>query len=188
MPAHIPRAPRQSADWDQRFLGLARQIAGFSKDPSTKVGAVAVRERRILATGYNGLPQHVADTNERLERRDVRLAMTVHAEANLIAHAARHGVCLASSTIYIWPLMACAQCAAQLIQVDCSRIVVPDYIEPVRWSDSFSFARQMFTEAGVTVERLPLHGPRRALLDDERDGDALDALIDGALDLPGAPP
>lgn len=161
MGAHIPRAPRQPLDWDQRFLGLARHVAGFSKDPSTKVGAVAVRDRRILATGYNGLPQHVADTNERLSNREVRLAMTVHAEANLIAHAARHGVCLAGSAIYIWPLMACAQCAAQLIQTDCSRIVIPDYLEPLRWADSFSFARQMFTEAGISVDRLDLHGPKR---------------------------
>jgi dCMP deaminase len=162
-------------------LGLARQIAGFSKDPSTKVGAVAVRERRILATGYNGLPQHVADSPERLDRREVRLAMTVHAEANLIAHAARHGACLAGSSIYIWPLMACAQCAAQLIQVDCSRVVIPDYIEPVRWSDSFSFARQMFTEAGVTVDRISLSGPRNPMLEDvdqSVDPLGLDALLD----------
>lgn len=158
MADRIPRAPRHSSDWDQRFLGLARHVAGFSKDPSTKVGAVAVRDRRILATGYNGLPQHVADTPERLGSREVRLAMTVHAEANLIAHAARHGVCLAGSVIYIWPLMACAQCAAQLIQTDCIRVVVPDYLEPVRWADSFSFARQMLTEAGIIVVRLSERG------------------------------
>ena len=50
------RPPRSPKSWDQRFLYAARRFASWSKDPSTKVGAVAVRDRRILVEGYNGLP------------------------------------------------------------------------------------------------------------------------------------
>lgn len=153
------RPPRQPRDWDQRFLLLARFIAGWSKDPGHKVGAVAVRDRRILATGFNGLPAGVADTPERLNTRELKLEMTVHAEANLIAYAARHGTCLAGSTVYVWPLMTCAGCAAKLIQADIRSVVVPDVVEPLRWAESFQLARAMFQEAGVSVRRLPLSEP-----------------------------
>lgn len=153
------RPPRAPAHWDQRFLGLARTVASWSKDPSTKVGACAIRERRLLASGYNGFPVHVGDDPERLDNRDLRLAMTVHAEANVIAYASRHGVCLNGSTIYVWPLMTCAQCAAQLIQAGVIRVVVPNFVEPLRWQQSFDTARQMFIEAGVAVARIPMNGP-----------------------------
>lgn len=162
-----PRPPRH---WDQRFLALASHVAGWSKDPSTKVGAIAVRDRRLLASGYNGFPAHVGDELERLKNRDIRLMMTVHAEANVIAYAARHGVCLAGSTIYVWPLMTCNQCAAQLIQAGVIKVVVPDFVEPIRWQESFAAAKQMFMEAGVAVARIPMRGP----LDPAQDDDELD--------------
>lgn len=161
-----PRVPR---NWDARFLRLAREVASWSKDPSTSVGAVAVREKRVLATGYNGLPQHVQDTQARLQDRDTRLAMTVHAEANLIAYAARHGVCLAGSTIYVWPLMSCSNCAAVLIQAGASRVVVPDYIEPMRWQESFDRSRAMFAEAGVAVVKISM---TTGAGDDKQQGEA----------------
>lgn len=153
------KPPKAPTDWDQRFLVIASHIAGWSKDPSTKVGALAIRHRRILATGYNGLPTHVADLDERLQNRELRLRMTVHAEANCIAYAARHGVSLAGASFYVWPLMTCSQCAAQLIQADVAKIVVPAFIEPARWQESFDAARQMFIEAGVPVIRAPMSGP-----------------------------
>ena len=106
------KAPRTPKNWDQRFLHAARMFAGWSKDPSTKVGAVAVRDRRILVQGYNGLPSGITDSDSRLKNRDTRLAMTVHAEMNCVSFAARNGVCLAGATMYVWPLMTCSQCAA----------------------------------------------------------------------------
>lgn len=153
------RYPRVPENWDQRFLYLAATIASFSKDPSTKVGAVAVSNRRILAMGFNGLPAGVTDAPERLDNRELRLAMTTHAEQNLLAYAARAGVCLAGSTVYVYPLMTCSSCAAMLINADISQIVVPDLLEPMRWKESFDLARQMCTEAGISVHRVPLEGP-----------------------------
>ncbi|MBG46157.1 MAG: CMP deaminase [Euryarchaeota archaeon] len=150
-----PRAPKH---WDQRFLVAARMFAGWSKDPSTKVGAVAVRDRRILCQGYNGLPQGITDSDARLKNRDTRLSMTVHAEMNCISYAARNGVCLAGATMYVWPLMTCSQCASVLIQAGIQKIVVPDFVEPYRWQESFDKAREMCVEAGISVHRIPLDG------------------------------
>lgn len=163
------RPPRAPSDWHQRFLVMARTVAGWSKDPSTKVGAVAIRERRVLATGYNGLPAHVSDDLERLKNRDARLSMTVHAEANVIAYAARHGVCLNGATIYVFPLMTCNQCAAQLIQAGIIKVVVPAMVEPLRWQESFDTARLMFVEAGVAVARIPMSGPIEPALTGDED-------------------
>ena len=151
-----PKAPKH---WDQRFIVLASHIAGCAKDPATKVGAIAVRDRRILAQGFNGLPVGITDSNTRLDDREIRLSMTVHAEMNCVAFAAKSGVCLAGSTMYIWPLMTCSNCAAVLIQADINKIIVPDFVEPFRWQDSFNTAREMFIEAGVAVHRIPIQGP-----------------------------
>ena len=152
------KAPRTPKNWDQRFLHAARMFAGWAKDPSTKVGAVAVRDRRILVQGYNGLPSGITDSDSRLKNRDTRLAMTVHAEMNCVSFAARNGVCLAGATMYIWPLMTCSQCAAVLIQADIAQIIVPDFVEPYRWQESFDKAREMCVEAGIAVHRIPFNG------------------------------
>tara|TARA_E500000331_G_scaffold338378_1_gene367532 strand:- start:50 stop:547 length:498 start_codon:yes stop_codon:yes gene_type:complete len=159
-----PKAPK---DWDQRFLVIASHVASWSKDPSTKVGAVAVRDKRILATGFNGLPTGVTDSDARLKDRDTRLAMTIHAEQNCIAYAARAGICLAGSTVYVWPLFTCSSCAALLIQADVTRVITPDFVEPIRWSESFAQAREMFIEAGVSISRIPMSGPINPALEEE---------------------
>jgi dCMP deaminase len=163
------RPPKPPAHWDQRFLVLASHIAGWSKDPSTKVGAVAVRDRRILATGYNGLPSGVTDSDSRLKDRDTRLALTTHAEQNCVAYAARNGVCLTGSTMYVFPLMTCSVCAALLIQAGINKVVVPDFVEPLRWQEDFAWAKTMFIEAGIAVDRIPLKGPINPMIEEDQD-------------------
>lgn len=135
--------------WDIRFLSTAKHIAEWSKDPSTQVGAVAVRDRRILATGYNGFPQGVIDLPTRLIDREQKLLRTIHAEANIVAQAARNGVSLDRSTVYVWPFIPCSSCCTLLIQSGFIRVVVPDVEIPDRWKDSFNISKQMFKESGV---------------------------------------
>ncbi len=139
------------AKWDYRFLDMARHVAEWSRDPSTQVGAVAVRDRRVLSTGYNGLPQGVADLPGRLNNRDEKLLRTVHAEANIVAQAARNGVSLMGSTVYIYPFLPCSNCAALMIQAGVSRVVVPDKPIPDRWESSFTASKEMLEEAGVDL-------------------------------------
>ena len=137
--------------WDLRFLSAAELVASWSKDPSTQVGAVMVRERRILATGYNGLPRGVADLSERLEQREMKYAMVAHAEANCITHAAQAGVAVAGATIYVWPFHPCGSCAGLLINSGVSRVVIPQMEVPERWAFNFGLASTMLQEAGVEL-------------------------------------
>jgi dCMP deaminase len=135
--------------WDARFLAMARHISSWSKDPSTQVGAVAVRERRVLATGYNGFPQGLSDFPTRLHNRSEKLLRTVHAEANIVAQAACNGVSLKNSTIYVWPFFPCNSCCTLLLQAGFQRVVAPNLPIPDRWADSFNLSKEMFRECGV---------------------------------------
>ena len=84
------------ADWDTRYLRMAELVADWSKDPKAHVGAVIVRNNRVVATGFNGLPSEVLDTEERLQDQDLKLNMTVHAEENALIVAGRdaEGACI----------------------------------------------------------------------------------------------
>ena len=140
--------PRELTHWDYRFLGLAEHIAGWSKDPSTKVGAVvADANHRIMATGFNGLPTGVEDTIERLEDRELKYQMVVHAERNAIIDARAS---LAGCRLYVWPMMPCSVCAAMIIQAGLAEVIAPFSDNP-RWADSFRLTEEMFTEAGVEL-------------------------------------
>ena len=149
--------PRYKAakDWDRRFLQVAELVASWSKDPSTKVGAVCVRDRRILACGFNGMPTGVVDSSFRLEDGETRVLLSQHAEINCISFAARTGVSLLGSTIYIWPMPPLADCAVSIIQAGINRVVVFDVVIPMRWQKSFDAATDMFSEAGVALLKLP---------------------------------
>lgn len=137
--------------WDNRYLKLAETVASWSKDPSTKVGAVITNDNRVIALGYNGLPSRVKDSDERLTDRGLKLAMTVHAEINAILTADRGK--LYRSTLYTWPFMPCSNCAAIVIQSGVSRVVAPVLSPELaqRWANSVDLAKQMFIEAGVSL-------------------------------------
>jgi len=161
--------------WDRRFLEVARMVSTWSKDPSTKVGAVVVAAPAptgtfdmplstpgaIVGTGYNGFPRGVADTEERLGDRPTKYAMVVHAELNAVlqaGHRARGG------TIYVYPAFGapplCTGCAKAVIQSGIRRVVgyAPDEqndhgaIE--RWAPEIATAYTMSLEAGLAITML----------------------------------
>lgn len=151
-----------SREWDRRFLRLAGEVAGWSKDPSTKVGAVAVRDRRVLATGYNGFPARMCDDG-RLNDRAAKLARIVHAEQNVIAWAAREGVSLAGATLYVTPLHPCPECAKMIVQAGFARVVYASGDVPERWADLFRVAGETLSECGVATHAIEPAGARDAL-------------------------
>lgn len=137
--------------WDNRFLRIAKEVSTWSKDPGTCVGAVLVKDKRILATGYNGFPQFIEDGPERYQNREIKLAYTVHAEVNAILNAARNGSKTNGSTIYV-TFSPCVSCSTGLIQAGISRVVCPDLsLAPVRWAKSFGLGQSLLKEAGVEV-------------------------------------
>jgi len=141
--------------WDERFYEMARLVSTWSKDPSTKVGAVAVNdERRILATGYNGFPRGIDDSEERLYDRAEKYPRVIHAEMNVLMNALYNGVSLRDATLYVSGLPICADCAKSVIQSGIKRVFVEYPIEyPRTWQDSWNqISKPMFEEAGVEID------------------------------------
>ena len=146
--------------WDTHFLHLAYVHAGMSKDPSTKVGAVIVGpDREIISAGFNGFPRGVLDTEARLQDRDTKLALIVHAEMNAVLAAARVGIALKGSTLYlaatdpsgaIWGGPPCTRCAVEMIQAGIREVVSYPFKDvPSKWREDVRRAGAILEEAGV---------------------------------------
>jgi dCMP deaminase len=145
-PAEPPGVMKRSArpGWDEYFMEIARTVATRATCPRASVGAVVVREHRILTTGYNGAPRRVAHCSE------VGCAMigghclrSTHAEANAIVQGALHGVSLAGATMYCTH-QPCVNCSKLLISAGVGRVV---YQQP--YPDALATA--LLGEAGVAV-------------------------------------
>ena len=144
--------PTLKYEWHKRYLSLAKEVSTWSKDPSSKIGAIAVGEKgQVLAQGYNGFPSGISHSQKRLNDREVKYKYVVHAEMNLIYNATYNGVSLDKSTVYVTGLPVCSECAKGLIQVGVTNVVMPEMDEntPQTWIDSFEFTKSLFDEAGV---------------------------------------
>ncbi|GAC1395834.1 MAG: cytidine/deoxycytidylate deaminase family protein [Vulcanimicrobiaceae bacterium] len=130
--------------WDEYFMEVARTVATRATCPRASVGAVVVREHRILTTGYNGAPRgvaHCADAGcEMVAGHCVR---STHAEANAVVQGALHGVGLDGATAYCTH-QPCVNCAKLLISAGVARIVYE-----AAYADAF--AQMMLAEAGVAL-------------------------------------
>lgn len=142
-----------NSTWIERYLQLAKHISTWSKDPSRKIGAVAVGSKgQILAQGFNGLPRGILDTDERLNDREVKYRYVVHAEMNVIYNASFNGVSLDGCDMYVYGLPVCSECAKGIIQVGVKRVFVLTETEvPEIWDESFKLTRNMLQEAGIEV-------------------------------------
>ncbi|MBN2203979.1 MAG: cytidine/deoxycytidylate deaminase family protein [Thermoleophilia bacterium] len=145
---------RERPSWDEYFLQLARQAATRSTCLRRQVGAVLVRDKRILATGYNGAPRGVAHCLDVGCLRDElgipsgerqELCRAIHAEQNAIIQAALHGVAIEGATLYT-TLHPCVLCAKMLINCGVREI---HYLEG--YPDELS--RLLLEEAGVRLHR-----------------------------------
>ena len=144
--------------WHDRFIRIAREISTWSKDPSKQIGAIIVKDKRILATGYNGFPKGIDDAQEKYENRELKYELVVHAEMNAIYNATFNGISLKDSTLYVWGLPVCSECAKGIIQVGINRIVIAYEDVPQRWTDSFEKSARLFNEAKVEWEII--HGSK----------------------------
>ena len=133
-------------------MRMAHEVASWSKDPSTKVGCVLVKDRKIISMGYNGFPRLVEDDLNRLIDREVKYEMTVHAEQNAVITAALHGISTAGSTAYV-TFSPRSRCAAVLINAGISTVVVSAADDiPSRWLKNFQLAAELLNEAGIGHE------------------------------------
>ncbi len=136
------------ADWDARFLELARHVSQWSKDPSTKVGAVIANDQhQVLSIGYNGFPRGVEDRVSRYNDRETKLLFVAHAERNALDNAF---VDVRGATLYT-SLCPCNECAKSIIQKGIKRVVTPP--PPVEKVELFKMyvTTQMFNEADIEL-------------------------------------
>jgi dCMP deaminase len=145
----IPKRP----DWDEYFMGIAELVAKRSTCLRRRVGALIVKDKRILATGYNGAPAgitHCIVTGCLREKLKVpsgerhELCRGLHAEQNAIIQSALHGVSIKDSIIYCTH-EPCSVCAKMIINAGIKEVKVANpYPDPL--------AREMFKEAGVKIK------------------------------------
>jgi dCMP deaminase len=133
-------------DWDTYFLDIATVVAKRSTCDRAAVGAVIVRDKRMLTTGFNGSPSgqpHCDDIGHLLVNG--HCVRTIHAELNAIIQAALHGISLKGSTCYLTHF-PCHGCAKALSNAGVVRVV---YKEPYRIDPN---AVEVLTLAGVTMD------------------------------------
>ena len=141
--------------WDKRFMELTVQVGTWSSCFRRKVGAVIVRDKRVMTTGYNGAPAGIASCIERgeclREKLNIpsgtraELCYGVHAEQNAIIQAARYGINIQGATLYCTH-QPCVTCAKMIINAGISRVVYKE-----GYPDEFSL--ELFKEAGTKIEK-----------------------------------
>jgi len=150
--------------WDNYFMQLAELVSSRSTCLRRKVGAVIVREKHILSTGYNGAPRglpHCRETGCLREENNVpsgerhELCRATHAEANALIQAALHGVSTAGATLYC-TTAPCTICAKMLINAGIERIVYRE-----GYPDRLGL--EMSEQIGIRIERCPAPDDQRLI-------------------------
>jgi len=142
-------------NWTEYFLNIAEQVKLKSKDKSTQIGAVIVGvDNEVLSTGYNSFPRGLDDSKEERQERPEKYFWFEHAERNAIYNAARIGVSLKSSTIYLTSGLPCMDCARGIVNsgikvVWCKTECTTKNKE--KWVESQTKSLQLLNECGVQV-------------------------------------
>lgn len=135
-------------DWIRRYYLLARHVAGWSKDPSTRVGAVIVgKQPGKIALGYNGFPRGIADTEDRLSDRTKKYSMIQHAERNALDNASFD---LEGATL-VATMFPCSECVKSIIQRGITTVASPPPLDRSPWREDADLSKSMLQEAGVTL-------------------------------------
>jgi len=135
--------------WIRRFLLLTQHISKWSKDPSTKTGAVIITpNQRIVSLGYNGYPRGLAD--EGLQSRKIKYPRVIHAEMNAIFYAREN---LFGNYIFC-SSPPCTNCAIGIIQTGIQRVysIFPEEDFISRWEENIQQADSFFESANVSHE------------------------------------
>ena len=149
----------QRPEWDEYFMEMAEVARKRSTCMRRHVGAIIVKDKRILATGYNGVPTGIEHCSSRGCLREQlgipsgerhELCRGIHAEQNAIIQAAYHGTSINGGTLYCTN-QPCIVCAKMLINAGIKRIVIKD-----GYPDEF--AREMLSESGLDVEQMVHQG------------------------------
>lgn len=127
-----------------------------SKDPRTKIGAVLVKDKNIIGTGYNGFARKVSDSPERYADRELKYKFVVHAEANSVLTCARLGISTMGSILYTNGT-PCNECMKSIIQGGIVEVVIhkqwPE-MDSDKWREATKISNVMLAETGITIREL----------------------------------
>jgi len=141
-------------DKAEKYYELAQHQANiFSKDPSTKVGAIILAKKslQILSLGYNGMPRGIDETRAVRWERPQKYKYVEHAERNALYNACRHGTPL-EGAIAVVTMFPCTDCARALIQSGIQCVVTsPPTLQCDRWGADFEVSKEMLEEARVEL-------------------------------------
>lgn len=152
-----------NSKWIQRYLRLAKTYSSWSKDNSTKVGAVIVRDRREVSLGYNGPPRLIDDSKVPTERPE-KYMWYEHAERNAIYNAAYHGISTKDSTIFIYTnpntVFMCSDCARAIIQSGIKEVYINKQ-DNIRedWLLQKATTESLLEQAGVKLTEIEYEQP-----------------------------
>jgi dCMP deaminase len=130
--------------WDEYFMSIAMLISSRSPSPRLKVGAVIVKDNRIIASGYNGYPagcQHISIVRDNHEQN------TIHAEQNAISDAARRGTAVEGATIYITHYPC----------INCCKYIISSGIKEIRFYEDYKndeLVPILCNETGVSLKKI----------------------------------
>lgn len=140
-------------NWTTKYLNQAEFIANnYSKDPSSKIGALIVsKDNSILSQGWNGFSRGVSDSEYRLNNREIKYKFITHGESNCIFNAAREGISIKDSTLYLYGLPPCNVCANAIVQSGIKNVYIrlKDGVDMSRWEESWVISKIIFEEAKV---------------------------------------
>lgn len=127
-----PKPVQKRVDWDTYFMNIAQVVASRSTCDRKFVGAVIVRDKTILSTGYNGSIrklEHCDEAGHMMENN--HCVATIHAEANAILQAAKNGVCIDEATIYT-TASPCWNCFKMIANVGIKKICFAEFYRDER--------------------------------------------------------
>lgn len=140
--------------WDDRFMEMCEVVATWSSCVRRSIGAIIVKDKRILTTGYNGAPAGIQTCKEKgfcmRDKKQIEsgtrqeMCYAVHAEQNAIAQAAKLGVSLEGATLY---------CTHQPCTI-CTRIIINSGIKRIVFKHSYpdAFSRELLEESGIQCD------------------------------------
>ena len=134
--------------WQKMYIEIAKVVAKRSEDPHTKVGAVLVKDGRLIASGWNGQP-HGFDNSCEIVNPDGSMTTketVIHAEANVVYFCAKHGIKTDGTTLYI-TMSPCIKCGLAIIQAGIKKVY---YRTAYRDPSGIAFLRQN----NIKVEQL----------------------------------
>lgn len=139
-----------------QYINLAAVFGSWSKDPSKKVGAVAIGNYgQVLSQGYNGFPRNFKDYPYLYESKTLKNNYIIHAEMNCIYHAAINNVSLENASLFVHGLHVCHECAKGIIQTGIKE-VYSFCSGPFssKWLHSFNITEELFEEANIKYKKI----------------------------------